>query len=237
MMVGYTFANANMGYYPPSSKTALGEACDAFMQPNTTAINRLKQFLVFSLKTTGSAADCFNMSKQLPSGTKATISSGDWSGVGAGGAGESWDCQTCTLCVERIAFGNASMFPARQWTSQWLEHHCKERFGVTPRPREMADMYGFDRLVEVGASRILFTNGLVDGWSVGGVQANLSDTLIAINFQHGAHHSDLSYYKGQDDDATDDIKRGRAHIRTILAEWLADLPGGATANSSRTVDK
>ena len=42
------------------------------------------------------------MSAQLAAGPRATISAGDFSGVGAGLNGESWDYETCTLLVERI---------------------------------------------------------------------------------------------------------------------------------------
>jgi hypothetical protein len=47
---------------------------------------------------------------------------------------------------------------------------------------------------------------------------------LALNFPNGAHHSDLSG-KGPTDDDTDDIKQGFANIQSILAEWLAQLPG------------
>jgi hypothetical protein len=71
-------------------------------------------------------------------------------------------------------------------------------------------------------TRILFTNGLKDGWSVSGVKTNLSDSLIALNFPNGAHHSDLSHL-GPNTDDTDDIKEGYKKIKQILSEWLDDF--------------
>ena len=78
-----------------------------------------------------------------------------------------WDLQTCSLLVEHIGTNNETdMFPARPWTLDWLTKHCWDRFEVVPQPRQLADLWGFDDLVRAGASRIIFTNGLMDGWSV-----------------------------------------------------------------------
>ena len=88
MVVEYSFANANMGNYPPSNRTMLYLACDKFSSPGKTASEKLRDFLVSNLPPWD--AGCWNMSAQLPSGKRATITSGDWSGVGTGGSGESW---------------------------------------------------------------------------------------------------------------------------------------------------
>jgi hypothetical protein len=83
MMVGYTFANDNMAYYPPSNDTRLVKSCRAFSRSDWTCIDKLRFFLVDSLAAVNN--DCVDMRMQLPSGPHATISSGDWSGVGSGG--------------------------------------------------------------------------------------------------------------------------------------------------------
>jgi len=227
MMVGYTFANDNMAYYPPSNETRLYKACANFMSKESS-LDKLKNIFVGWLGKKD--ADCFDMRLQLPSGPNATISSGDWSGVGQGRSGESWDFQTCTLLVEAIGFGNSSMFPPRNWTIDWLNDHCTTRFGVTPQPHELVGQWHFDDLAGKGkASRILFTNGLNDGWSVSGIQTNLSDSLLAINFPNGAHHSELAGGRPSNDD-TEDIKRGLRDIQSILATWLQELPGSRWYN-------
>ncbi len=229
MVVGYTFANDNMADYPPGTDTRLYRACQTFTSQHLSAEERVKTFLVERLNHTATppAPSCWNMSGQLPSGPHATISSGDWSGVGTGPNGESWDFQTCTLLVEAIAFSGRSMFPPREWTMGWLDRHCRRRFGggVRPRPHDLVRRYGFDDLVGRNVTRILFTNGLRDGWSVAGIQANLSDTLVALNFPNGAHHSDLSH-AGPTPTDTDDIKEGYGRIVTILSTWLDDVRQG-----------
>ena len=254
MMVGYTLANFNMAFYPPTSETDMQRACQTIFNPTTTTttttttvssaddndndddtdpFDTLRRFFLLAFASTKKEEHehCFDMSMQLPTGPLATISAGDWSGVGTGASGESWDFQTCTLCVERINM--AGCLPRRIWTIEWLQDHCQKRFNVEPRPYELVKQWKFDDLAAAGASNILFTNGLVDGWSVAGIKANLSDTLVAMNFEQGAHHSDLSYYKGIHDDATEDIKHGRNHIRALLAKWLEELPGGRMSQQAR----
>eukprot|EP00966_Prymnesium_polylepis_P222339 5144260-Prymnesium_polylepis.1 len=89
----------------------------------------------------------------------------------AGTNGRSWDYETCTFLVEQIGTnGQSDMFPPRDWSLDWLTQHCMARFGVQPSPTELVEQWGFDAagLVRQGASRILWTNGLNDGWSAGG---------------------------------------------------------------------
>ena len=124
--------------------------------------------------------------------------------------------------MEKIGFSNESMFPPRNWTIEWMNGHCQSRFGVNPRPTELVEKWGFDDLVAANASRILFTNGLNDGWSVGAVKQNLSESLLVLNFENGAHHSDLNHFGPRDED-TDDIKQGHIAIQNILAKWLDEV--------------
>jgi hypothetical protein len=183
MVVEYSFANANMANYPPSNQTILYSACQTFTSPQLDSSSKVKDFL--SAQLPPSNKNCWNFTSQLPSGPNATISSGDWSGVGTGVNGESWDFQTCSLLIEAIGMSKESMFPPRDWSLEWLNNHCMSRFGVTPQPLELVRRWGFDKLAENNVTRILFTNGLKDGWSVGGIKQNLSDSLIALHFPNG----------------------------------------------------
>lgn len=253
MMVGYSFANDNMAFYPPLPSSRLHQACEIFLDRSRSPIERLRDFLLRSLAFSATAntgitnafdhafdfdhyvdtrrlsvvkeeepTACFSMKNQLPTGPNATITGGDWSGIGKGQSGESWDFQTCTLCVEAIGFDSiTSMFPDRHWSVDWLARHCRARFhGVTPQPYSLRDRWHIDDLAnKSNATYILFTNGLNDGWSVSGIQQNLSDTLLALNFPNGAHHSDLSG-KGPTSEDTADVAQGFVDVQNILALWL-----------------
>jgi len=249
MVVGYTFANDNMANYPPGKETRLYKACETFGRKDLSPTEKVREFLTqrlhlqprgggrFFLSSNpkpllrgddspqGTTTSCWKMTDQLPTGPNATISGGDWSGDGTGADGESWDFQTCTLLVEAIGFsGETSMFPARNWTIGWMEDHCSKRFGVRPRPYELVNKFGFGEagLASGNVTRILFTNGLKDGWSVAGFQTNLSDSLVAINFENGAHHSDLSG-TGPTPNDSGDIREGFKTITRLLGGWLEEV--------------
>lgn len=144
--------------------------------------------------------------------------------MGTGQDGSSWDFETCTYLVEAIGMNNVTdMFLPRVWSLEWLTAHCQLRFGVTPQPRALPELWGFDEesLPNI-TSRIVFTNGLQDGWSAGGIQKNLSDTLLVYNAPNGAHHSDLSHQWPSDLDAPD-ITLVRQLVSAKLIEWLGEL--------------
>jgi len=186
-----------------------------------------------SLAARGDSHCFFNMSSQLPSGENATITGGDWSGVGTGHNGEIWDLQTCTFLVERIGFSPRSMFPNRPWTMDWLRSHCAARFGVEPKPFEYRKRWRFDDLVKgANATRILFTNGLNDGWSVGGIKEDLSDSILALNLETGAHHSDLSH-QGPTEADTKEVKKAFRKISKILDNWLDEVKRESRASEAK----
>ena len=240
MVFMYTWAGLNMANYPPTATTGLALACAAveasapsdpwaalsgFLQ-SYSATRSLRGGAVGGVGAP--AGGCYNLSLQLPSGPNATISSGDWSGVGSGDNGASWDFETCTFLVEAIGANNVTdMFIPRAWSLEWLNAHCAARFGARPRPTSLADTWGFsaDRLPLV-ASRIIFTNGLMDGWHAGGILANLSDTILSYNMPNGAHHSDLSHEWPSDAD-TPDVTLTRQLVGDQIAAWLAALDESA----------
>ena len=245
MIVGFTFANYNMAYYPPDSNSSLFKACQIFQNGTLNHSIKMKEFLVGIMTGVGVEQetryrgarmgkrkriedfltnDCvFDMSSQLPSGANATISSGDWSGVGNGNNGRMWDFQTCSLLIEQIGFSQESMFPKREWTFDWLNKHCLIRFDINPDPTALTKKWHFDDLVGTAeASHILFTNGLNDGWSVSGITENLSDNILALNFVEGAHHSDLSLF-GPSARDTDDVRQGLIDVKLILLKWIAEI--------------
>lgn len=116
MVVMYSFAGLNMENYPPTNASGMAVACrdfvssptlatvSGFLRANTAQLRRTSPR--GSSPRSGAADGCFNLSSQLPAGPHATITSGDWSGVGTGQDGESWDFETCTFLVETIGTNN-----------------------------------------------------------------------------------------------------------------------------------
>jgi hypothetical protein len=268
MVVMYTFADLNMANYPPPN-TTLQAACQAIQADMTasnpwSALSGLLQTYASDsvleqrgLRRRGlplalpraATGQCYNLTTQLPGGANATISAGDWSGVGTGTDGANWDFETCTFLVEvRPATrpcichcadpvgpcgahyvlqaigtnGVTDMFLPRAWSLDWLTAHCQSRFGVSPQPRALADLWGFDRLQDLPTSHIVFTNGLKDGWSVGGVSEPIpSKDIFVYNLKNGAHHSDLSHMPPGPQD-TPDVQAAHADFAKLLKSWLGN---------------
>lgn len=114
------------------------------------------------------------------------------------------------------------MFPHRRWTMEELTAHCVLRFNVVPEPRRLLKEFHFLDLVEQGATRILFTNGMNDLWHKGSYLESLSDSLPVINIENSAHHSDLTFVP---DDWRNVQEMHRAHkkITRYLEDWLHEI--------------
>jgi hypothetical protein len=81
-------------------------------------------------------------------------------------------------------------------------------------------------------TRLLFTNGMNDAWTVGCITnhtmstavlgAPLSDSSRVINMVNGAHHSDLTH-TGPSDLDTADVKQAHADIANQIGLWLDEI--------------
>jgi dipeptidyl-peptidase-2 len=225
LLSGYGVASSPSSSSSSSSSSRPGRMAElAAKRTKSTTMTR-------TTTTMSSSSSCFNLTAQLPAGDAATISGGDWSGCGSGDDGRIWDLETCNYLVETIGTNNVTdMFPPREWTLDWLQMHCAERFGGAgaPQPTALADSWGFssNRLAASGATRILFTNGLNDGWSAGGITEDVGEEdlqLLAVNMENGAHHSDLSHTAPDPAVDTPDVTKARAQIGDIIAGWLAEI--------------
>ena len=247
MVASYTFANLNMANYPPTQATGLARACAAIVagaqtDPWGTLSNFLSSFSsVYGAgarhrrsgapfvepepAAPGAPGACYNISTQVPSGANGTISCGDWSGCGDGDNGASWDFETCSRLVQQIGMsGQTDMFLPRVWSFEWMNAHCMSRFGLVPRPYDLAELWGLSTATLPSVvSRVIFTSGLNDGWSAGGILANLSDTLLAFSAPNGAHHSDLGGLWPDDPRNTPDVTAMQESVWSMISAWLADL--------------
>jgi len=243
MIVEDTFADANMDNYPPNNDTDMFQMCQIFQDDALDSAGKVTAFYKRLMESEDYAEDleemevehqgkkrrhemvtCFDMRAPLPPGPNSTVSCSDWSGCGPGLDSYMWEFQECTLLIVQIGFSEKSMFPYRPFTMEWLTDHCRSKFGIwgTPQPHGLVEEWGYDDLVARGASNILFTNGLNDMWSAGSYLSNVSETVLALNFPNGAHHSDLSH-QGPTDDDTDDLKQGFDQITDILTNWLNEM--------------
>ncbi|KAI3511860.1 hypothetical protein L1887_19020 [Cichorium endivia] len=106
-----------------------------------------------------------------------------------------WDWQSCTEMVMPMGQGeNDTMFQADPFDLDKYTKECEQVYDVTPRPYwapiEFGG-YGIKTVLEKFASNIIFSNGLSDPYSSGGVLQNISDSVVAIYTQGGHHCADI----------------------------------------------
>eukprot|EP00253_Pinus_taeda_P027888 PITA_27888 len=102
---------------------------------------------------------------------------------------------TCTEMVFPIAQNpNKTMFPPTIFDLKSYAEDCKRKYGVVPRPNWVTTEYGghdIRKVLKHFASNIIFSNGLWDPWSSGGVKENISESIVALPTQKGTHCLDL----------------------------------------------
>ncbi|KAL3928964.1 MAG: hypothetical protein SGBAC_012414 [Bacillariaceae sp.] len=229
-LVPAVFADFNMAYYPPGPKTALERACHIFQDLDHAPLKKISKF--YDLRGEiehglEKKPECFDLSLELPDGPNATIRSADSSGSGDGFIGFIWEFQCCTDLIVRASYSPESMFIPRPYSAEWLEGHCQARFeGSTMKPYGMVNEWGYDDLSQ--SSRILFTNGLRDGWSTSSILETDNPNLAVINLPNGAHHSDLTMHWPNDND-TDDVVEGHEQAIVILRGWLDEIKAAESA--------
>ncbi|KAM7263526.1 hypothetical protein ACFE04_001209 [Oxalis oulophora] len=126
----------------------------------------------------GANSTCYNISQFFPDETL-----------------DGWGWQSCSDMVIPIGHGyKDTMFPAAPFLLKEYEDACKATYGVLPRPHWTTTYYGGHRMREVlkrFGSNIIFSNGLRDPYSGGGVLEDISDTIVAIKTKKGSHCLDI----------------------------------------------
>ncbi|OTF76256.1 lysosomal Pro-X carboxypeptidase-like protein [Euroglyphus maynei] len=101
-----------------------------------------------------------------------------------------WDFQACTeMVLPQCSNGVDDMFEPKQWTFDEFSEDCRKKFGINSERYKALIMFGGKHIQT--ATNIIFSNGLRDPWSAGGVLETLSDSLIAIKIPGACHHEDL----------------------------------------------
>ncbi|XP_018396599.1 PREDICTED: lysosomal Pro-X carboxypeptidase [Cyphomyrmex costatus] len=106
------------------------------------------------------------------------------------GAYPGWDYQACTEMVMPICSdGVNDMFEPMKWDIADYNNTCFKKYSVSSQPYLICEEYGCKDFNT--ASNIIFSNGLLDPWSSGGILRNLSQSAFAILMPDAAHHLDL----------------------------------------------
>lgn len=127
-----------------------------------------------------------------------------------------WDYQACTELIMPMCSTEQDMFETVPWDLKKYTDECFKKFNVkASSPYWPIMQYGGKNLKYF--SNIVFSNGLMDPWSSGGVLQNISSSIWAVNITDGAHHVDL---RGADPADTNYVIEARKfHVRAIR-KWL-----------------
>ncbi|KAK1288777.1 putative serine protease EDA2 [Acorus calamus] len=138
-----------------------------------------------------------------------------------------WDWQACTEMIMPMSCSNESMFPPSAYNAKESGDDCLKKYGVLPRPHWITTEFGGHRIYEVlkrFGSNIIFSNGMKDPWSRGGVLKNISSSIVALVTEQGAHHLDFRFATKDDPEwLTQQRKREIEIIKKWIDEYYADL--------------
>ena len=88
---------------------------------------------------------------------------------------------------------NRSMFIQKAWSYSDYAENCDQKYGINSNFEWAFSEFGGSNVTRDYShySRIIFTNGDLDPWSVGGVNQYIGPELPVLKIRGGAHHLDL----------------------------------------------
>eukprot|EP01135_Chromosphaera_perkinsii_P002570 Nk52_evm86s224 gene=Nk52_evmTU86s224 len=130
-----------------------------------------------------------------------------------------WGYQTCTeMMMPMTADGVNDMFPPKPWNKEEYYKDCQKKWKTSPVPDFATIEYGSTDLK--AASNIVFANGELDPWMGGGINENVSKTVLGFVIKDGAHHLDLRFSHPDDPQSVIDARNvERREIRRWIEEW------------------
>ncbi|KAJ6857383.1 hypothetical protein NC651_038934 [Populus alba x Populus x berolinensis] len=131
-----------------------------------------------------------------------------------------WDWQACTEMVMPMTCSEESMFPTSSFSYEEFSEDCMRTFGVKPRPHWITTEFGGKRIELVlkrSGGNIIFSNGMQDPWSRGGVLKNISSSIIALVTEKGAHHVDFRSATKDDPEWLKELRRQEVEI---IQGWI-----------------
>ncbi|XP_037462459.1 lysosomal Pro-X carboxypeptidase-like isoform X2 [Triticum dicoccoides] len=133
---------------------------------------------------------------------------------------DGWGWQACTEMVMPMIVSNESMFPPFSFSYENNSEGCLTYYRVRPRIHWITTEYGghnIDKVLKRFGSNIIFSNGMRDPWSRGGVLKNISSSIIALVTEKGAHHLDLR--SATKDDPEWVVEQRRQEVE-IMHAWI-----------------
>lgn len=210
-MANYPYPSNLLGPLPGFPMKA---ACYYMTNTTTGKVELLDGFksLVDMVYNASGTVDCHNLYAEY-------VDCADQTGCGVGFDGFAWDYQACSEIIYYPQTNNQTdMFPPHIWNLDLLTKHCESRWGITPREGWIRTLFGGASFTDT--TRVIFSNGLLDPWHGGGVLTNLSESLIAIIIELGAHHLDLRSSNPLDPDC---VVKAREQEVYWIKKWISEI--------------
>ncbi|KAF8403131.1 hypothetical protein HHK36_011228 [Tetracentron sinense] len=133
-----------------------------------------------------------------------------------------WTWQACTeLMGSNGQSTNVTMFP-QNYRPYISADQCMSLFGIPERPHWLVTEFGgqdIKLILKRFGSNIIFSNGLRDPYSVGGVLEDISDSIVAIKTTQGSHCLDMYSLSPNDPDWLASQKKKILHI---IEGWMKE---------------
>eukprot|EP01018_Ginkgo_biloba_P013491 Gb_28511 [translate_table: standard] len=191
--------------YNDPQADAMSKAIDGHPE-GTNILTRISAGALFYYNRTGMAAfssNCLELEEYLLSDTL-----------------QGWSWQSCTEMVMPFSDTPTTMFPVNLFNIKAYAKDCQSEYGVQPRPNWITTEFGghgIKRVLKRFGSNIIFSNGLRDPYSSGGVLESISKTIVAIVTNEGSHCEDL-YFASEDDPEW--LKEQRSKEINIMKTWI-----------------
>ncbi|CAA7027727.1 unnamed protein product [Microthlaspi erraticum] len=96
-----------------------------------------------------------------------------------------------------------TMFQTKPFNMSTFTEECEVNYGVPPRPHWATAYFGIQDvklILRRFGNNIIFSNGLLDPYSAGGVLEDISATVVAITSKYGSHCQDIVFKSREDPD-------------------------------------
>ncbi|GLJ47284.1 hypothetical protein SUGI_0998490 [Cryptomeria japonica] len=134
-----------------------------------------------------------------------------------------WHWQTCTEMVLPISNPpGTTMLRPSYFDIESYSRDCYLTYGVMPRQHWATTEFGghdIKKVLKDFGSNIIFSNGLRDPYSSGGVLFNLSESIVAIVTEEGTHCEDIAARASKDPVW---LKEQRLKEIMIIHKWIDD---------------
>ncbi|XP_013097399.2 lysosomal Pro-X carboxypeptidase [Stomoxys calcitrans] len=131
--------------------------------------------------------------------------------------GDAWEIQTCNQMVMPMCSTPETMFRVKEWNFKEYTENCMKKFHVKPKLNDITLRYGGKNVRDI--SNIIFSNGLLDPWSGGGVLQTDNEAIHIIIIPEGAHHLDLRASNPNDPRS---VIQARQREKNIIGKWIEE---------------